>query len=238
MTTSALPPPPWERAARRRPTRLPLTREAIVDAALAVLTRDGASAVTMRRVAEELSTGPASLYAHVNDKEELENLVFDRIAGEVPLPTPDAARWREQVKELLQNSMETFSRYPGVATFAFARIPYGPNALASSEALLELLRLGGVDDRVAAFATDLLHQYVLANAYEHSVMPAGGDGFEKAMEHYKQVNAYFKSLPAERFPNVVRLADALFDVGQDRFEFGLDILLTGLTLYASPPPSA
>jgi AcrR family transcriptional regulator len=230
-----MPTPPWERVSRRRPARAPLSRDAIVDAALVVLARDSAAAVTMRRVADELGTGPASLYAHVNDKEELENAVFDRIAGEVPLPVPDAARWREQVKELLTNSMQTYTRYPGVAAFAFARIPYGPHALAHSEALLELLRLGGVEDRVAAFAADLLHQYVMANAYEEGSRYADHDD---AMREYQQLHDYFKSLPASRFPNVVRLADALFDVGQDRFDFGLDILLTGLTAYATPNPSS
>jgi AcrR family transcriptional regulator len=226
-----IPTPPWERAARRLPARTPLSRDAIVTAAMAVLARDGAAGVTMRRVADELGTGPASLYAHVTDKEELENLVFDRIAGETPVPTPDPARWREQLKELLTAQMETLSRYRGAAGFAFGRIPYGRNALAHSEAVLELLRLGGVDDRVAAFATDLLHQYVIANAYENSEQPPGGDGLSKAMEHYAQVNAYFKTLPVARFPNIVRLADTLFDVGEDRFTFGLDILLTGLTSY-------
>jgi AcrR family transcriptional regulator len=206
----------------------------VVDAALAILARDGVAAVTMRRVAEELGTGPASLYAHVNDKAELENLVFDRIAGETAIPVPDAGRWREQLKELLQAQMATLSRYPGAAAFAFGRIPYGPNALAHSEAVLELLRLAGVGDRVAAFAADLLHQYVVANAYEDSQHPGTGGGLEKAHEHYAQLNRYFKSLPPQTFPNIVRLADTLFDVGQDRFDFGLDILLTGLTTYADP----
>jgi AcrR family transcriptional regulator len=231
-----MPTPPWERASRRRTARAPLSRDAIVDAALVVLARDGASAVTMRRVAEQLGTGPASLYAHVNAKEELENAVFDRVAGEVALPVPDARRWREQVKEMLTNAMQTYSRYPGVATFAFARVPYGPNALAHTETLLELLRLGGVEDRVAAFAADLLHQYVMANAYEEGMRPVGDH--DAAMAEYRQLHDYFKSLPASRFPNTLRLADALFDVGQDRFDFGLDILLAGLTGYATPKPSS
>src|SRR5262249_51944915 len=195
------------------------TRDAVIDAALAILARDGAAAVTMRRVADELGTGPASLYAHVNDKAELENLVFDRIAGETPVPVPDASRWREQLKELLQAQMATLGRYPGAAMFVFGRVPYGPNALAHSEAVLELLRLGGVGDRVASFAADLLHQYVVANAYEHGQHVAD---FEKVMAHYRELNQYFKGLPPERFPNIVRLADTLFDVGQDRFDFGLD----------------
>ena len=61
----AMPEPPWKPAPRRRPARAPLTIEAIVDAAFRVLDREGANGLSMRRVAEELGTGPASLYWHV-----------------------------------------------------------------------------------------------------------------------------------------------------------------------------
>ena len=96
-----LPPPPWHkapRAARRRQ----LTRDTIVDAALAVLDREGLDAVSMRRVAQELQTGAALLYQHVGGKEELVALVFDRITGEIPIPpAPDPARWQEQLREAI-----------------------------------------------------------------------------------------------------------------------------------------
>ena len=120
MTATEIPRPPWERPLSKRAARTPLSRDAIVDAALGIVDREGAGALSMRRVAVELGTGPASLYAHVNDKEELENLIIDRIAGEVPLPVPDPARWREQVKQLLTDHSVAFGRYPGAAAFAIA----------------------------------------------------------------------------------------------------------------------
>jgi AcrR family transcriptional regulator len=241
-----MPRPPWQRPPSKRSAKAPLSREAIVDAALALLDREGSGALTMRGVAIELNTGPASLYAHINDKEELENLLFDRIAGEVPLPVPDPSRWREQVKQLLTDQADVFSRHPGAAAFAMARIPYGPNALDRMESMLSLLRAGGIADHVAAFAADLLYLYVTAHAYEESVYRAQGKTEESEQEHYLQLEQYFKSLPTSRFPNLVRLSSTFFDLGGDRsgpaidrFQLGLDVLLSGLeavTKSNAPPP--
>src|SRR6266542_4823541 len=96
---SSIPEPPWKAAPRERPARTPLTREAIVEAALRVLARDGTEGLSMRRVAEELGTGPASLYWHVASKDELINLLIDRVASEIEVPPPGVARWQEQIKE-------------------------------------------------------------------------------------------------------------------------------------------
>ena len=54
----------------------------------------------MRKLAQELDAGAASLYWHVGDKEELLSLLLDRIVGESKLPEPDPANWQEQVKEM------------------------------------------------------------------------------------------------------------------------------------------
>jgi len=79
--TPSLPTPPWERAARKTkaPARTPLTQEAIVAAALRILESEGYDALSMRRVAADLGTGAASLYAHVANKDELLKLCIDRV---------------------------------------------------------------------------------------------------------------------------------------------------------------
>src|SRR3954466_14559300 len=98
---AAVPDPPWwrKRAAPAR-EREPLNREKIVEAALVLLERDGMQGLRMRKLARELGTGAASLYWHVGDKEELLNLLLDRIVGEAEVVTPDAEHWQEQVKNL------------------------------------------------------------------------------------------------------------------------------------------
>src|SRR5512132_1614763 len=98
----APPPPPWQRVPLRASGRRrdPLTQEAIVRAALEVLDADGLDGLSMRRVAEELDTGPASLYWHVGSKDGLLDLLFDHVIGEQHVPDPEPERWREQLKEV------------------------------------------------------------------------------------------------------------------------------------------
>src|SRR3954447_19587690 len=128
---AAVPEPPWWRR-RSEPAardKRPLTRELIVDAALALLERDGLQGLSMRRLAQELGSGAASLYWHVGDKEELLSLLLDRIVGEAQVPEPDPENWQGTVKELARASRRLLSRRRDAAQLSLGRIPSGPNSL-------------------------------------------------------------------------------------------------------------
>jgi AcrR family transcriptional regulator len=233
--TMAIPEPPWKAAPRQRPARAPLSREAIVDAALRVLDREGSAGLSMRRVADELGTGPASLYWHVANKDALVDLIIDRVAGEVPLPEPDQDRWQEQLREWLIGVRGVFERHPGVAALTLGRIPTGINVVRWAEWTLVLLRGAGIPDRVAAYAGDLLGLYLGATGYEATLPPmtsASGEALSLE-ETAAMMRGYFASLPADQFPNVVATVDELFSGGpEERFELGLDVILRGLASYA------
>src|SRR5262245_11121476 len=107
--TERLPEPPW-REARETP-RTPLTRQAIVEAALRVLDREGMDALSMRKVGEELGTGAASLYWHVRNKDELLQLVFEAVSEETTLPRPDPARWQEQLRDVAREMRRSMNRH-------------------------------------------------------------------------------------------------------------------------------
>ena len=229
----SIPEPPWKAAPRQRPTRAPHTREGIVDAALRVLKREGADGLSMRRVAEELGTGPASLYWHVANKDELINLMVDRVASEIELPRPDPERWEQQLKDWMLQARQVFKRYPGVAGLTLGRIPVGPNLVRWTEWLLALLRGAGIPDRIAAYAGDLGGLYLGATAYEEGMplpSPTGQD--LPPDEIVAMFRSYYQSLPADQFPNVHATLDELFSGGPDeRFELGLDVLIRGLASY-------
>jgi AcrR family transcriptional regulator len=233
----AIPEPPWQAAARQRTARAPLSQEAIVDAALRVLDREGAAGLSMRRVADELGTGPASLYWHVASKDALINLIIDRVAGEVPLPEPDPDRWQEQLRDWLLGVRRVFGRHPGVAALTLGRIPTGRNVVRWAEWTLALMRGAGIPDRIAAFAGDLLGLYLGATGYEAALPPMTSPTGEPLSpeETAAMVRDYFASLPADQFPNVLATLDELFGGGPDeRFELGLDVILRGLASYAKP----
>ena len=232
----AIPEPPWRAAPRRRPARAPLSREAIVDAALRVVDREGSSGLSMRRVAEELGTGPASLYWHVPSKDALIDLVIDRVAAEVPIPEPDPEHWQEQLRTWLLEARAVFDRHPGVAALTLGRIPTGPTVVRWAEWTLAILRGAGIPDRIAAFAGDLLGLYLGATGYEATLPPPSpGGGPVSPEESAAMVRGYFASLPPDQFPNILATLDELFSGGrEERVELGLDVILRGLASYATP----
>ena len=229
----AIPEPPWN-PPRRRPAKAPLTMEAIVDAAFRVVDREGAAALSMRRVAEELGTGPASLYWHVANKDALINLVVDRVAGEADLPEPDPDRWQEQLRDWVLEVRRVFHRHPGVAALTLGRVPVGPNLVRFTEWTLGLLRGAGIPDRIAAYSGDLLGLYVGATGYE-ATLPAPSPTGEplSPQETVTMLRDYYASMPPDQFPNVLATLDELFSGGaEERFELGLDVILRGLASYA------
>ncbi len=230
---AAGPPPPWRSAPRRRgiTPRPPLSREVIVDAALAVIEGGGGSALTMRRVADQIGVSASALYGYVANKEELVQLVFERIIAEIPDFTGDGD-WRDMMRESAREMLAIFRRHPGVAGLTLGRVPLGPAMMAGAEKMLARLRAAGLPDQVAAFAGDLGSLYVGAYAYELDVAPP-----DDQAEFAGQFAGWLKSLPRQQFPNLVALAGAMTrGSAEDRFEWGLDVLIRGLASYLTDPP--
>jgi AcrR family transcriptional regulator len=230
-----IPEPPWRLDARRRAEpRVPLTRGAIVEAALHVLDREGVDGLSMRRVADELDTGVATLYWHVRNKGELLQLLSERLAAEVELPEPDPSRWQEQLKDLARQMRESAHRHRDSARISLGRVPSGPTIARFSEWLFELLTPLGVPDRVIAYLGDIASLYVGAYAFEETLGLASPTGEDLPPEQIiGMFRDYLLSLPADRFPHVHRAIDDLFGGDPDeRFEFGIDLLLRGVGTYA------
>ncbi|MGH3066515.1 MAG: TetR/AcrR family transcriptional regulator [Gaiellaceae bacterium] len=225
-----VPEAPWLKPPRKPRTRVQLSREAIVDAALRLLDREGAPGFSMRRLAEELGVGAGAVYWHVANREQLLQLVFDRVIGELPMPEPDPERWREQIKQAARDEREMMARHPGIAQLSFGRIPVGPNAVRYMEWHLSILRAGGLSDRVASLAGDMIYLFIGAFSFEECLgLAVPNEGDASARDFIGQLREYFASLPADRFPNLSELSAELTSGGPDvRFEFGLDVLLDGL----------
>src|SRR5581483_6911963 len=123
---SDLPQPPSRPRPERRAGRpRTLDRAAVVDAALR-----GLDAVTIRRVAQELGTSGTALYTYVQDKDQLVDLLLDRVIGEIDLTTISAdLPWPEQVREFARAIRRMFASHRDIARATLGRIPQGENAL-------------------------------------------------------------------------------------------------------------
>jgi AcrR family transcriptional regulator len=239
-----IPPPPWQRLPDRQARRRkePISRDAIVAAAVRLLDREGLAALSMRRLAEELGTGAASLYWHVGSKDGLLDLVLDQIIGENQVPEPDPPRWREQLKDVARDQRRISLRHPYVVRISIGRIPMGPNALQFSERVLAILRAGGLPPRLAVQGYLLLIATVNGFTVDETGMedaPGGAPPGDLAARQQAADMArdYIASLPAELFPTMTGLAEefALADP-EERFETLLDIFVDGLARRAATEP--
>jgi AcrR family transcriptional regulator len=239
-----IPPPPWQRLPDRQARRRkePISRDAIVAAAVQLLDHEGLAALSMRRLAEEIGTGAASLYWHVGSKDGLLDLVLDQIIGENQVPDPDPPRWQEQVKDVAREQRRTSLRHPYVVRISIGRVPMGPNALQFSERVLAILRAGGLPPRLAVQGYLLLIATVNGFTLDETGVGDGGDPGGSALpadqvtlqQVADMARDYIASLPAELFPTMTGLADefALADPGE-RFEILLDIFVDGLARRAA-----
>ena len=236
-----VPQPPWVRTRTPRAApRTPLTRDAIVEAALRVVDREGLEATSMRRVAEELGAAPSALYWHVRNKDELLQLVFDRVAGEIELPPPDPEHWQEQAKTVGREMRRVLTSHRDIARVSLGAIPVGPNVLRVVEWMHALLREAGLPDRIVALVGDLFGLYVGAYSFEESLGLASPTGEDLPPEQVvAMLREYWESLPPGLFPHTLALLDHLFEGGPDeRFEFGLDVIIRGLASLAAEPTTA
>jgi AcrR family transcriptional regulator len=215
---------------RERPAKPALSQETIVDAAMALLEADGLDGVSMRRVAQALDTGPASLYVYVKNRDELVALIMDRLAGEIALPVVEpGADWRSQLIDLLLAAIKELGRHPGMAAAMFATVPHGPNSLALTEVILKLLAQGGLSRQTQAWAVDLLALYVAAAGTEATISAEQGTAELRNGDVHAGIRDVFAGLPPERYPAITDLHRELtYGSAERRTRWSIDVLLNGI----------
>jgi AcrR family transcriptional regulator len=235
--TEQHPEPPWWRGRKEKAQRAPISRDAIIDAAIRILDAEGVAALTVRRLAHDLDTGPATLYWHIAGKDELGELVYDRIMAAVELPEPDPSQWAAQLKAMATQSYRLLLQHNDAVKLSIGRVPTGPSMMRIMEWLLALLRGTGMPDEVACYFGDLLGRYIDASVLDDHGTAPGGKGPEHD-EMMSMVVDYFGSLPESRYPNLVSMvrSGAMFSMDNERrFEMGMDIILRGVSSYLDEP---
>jgi AcrR family transcriptional regulator len=142
---------------RRRGRPATLSTESILDATLQLLDREGADALTMRRLGGELGVEAMSLYRHVADRSALLEALADRLAAEIE--PREGADWAEALRGFAGDLRALARRHPAAFTLVGMRVLNTPNVLGPIEAVLASLRRGGFAPARAIFAYRLLATY-------------------------------------------------------------------------------
>ena len=193
---------PAPRSRRDRPAKPALTYEGIVATAVAVMRAEGLQRVTMRRLAQELDTGPASLYVYVANTAELHAAILEELLGEVDLSAVRAdGEWRERLAAVLGSYTMVLFEHPSLAHSALVTRPSGPNYLALVETILELLHEGQVPDAQAAWGVDVLLLVATATAAEQSARSQDA----AARDQENAIETALREATAETYPRIAAL---------------------------------
>lgn len=208
-----------------------MTRAGIVEAAVAILREEGLERATMRRLASELDTGPASLYVYVRNVTELHAAVLDHLLRDVDLSADAGAGWRERLVELLTSYTAVLTAHPSLARSVQALRPTEPNYLHLIDAVLALLDTGGVPARKSAWGVDLLLAQATAIAAEQGTRQESVEAFEE-----ETLAALVDQLSAQDYPNISRVADDILSgTGEQRTRWAITTLIDGIAATAAPP---
>ena len=212
----------------RTTTRERLTRESIVDGAIALADREGLDAVTIRRLAQDHSVTPMALYWHFKDKEQLLDGIAERLYSDLVLPEQDGRGWAEQLQDVLSAFVAVIRAHPAVADLAFSRVLGSEASLALAERVLTLLAEAGFDTAEAAD----VGRYLVCSIIGLVTGEPGPDpaqATEAAAAQTRSKIAALRAVSPDRFPHVIASAAALaVCVNEDAYYTrGIDLLVQG-----------
>ncbi len=221
-----------EDSSRRRGPKPRLTLEAIVDQAIVIADAEGLEAVSMRRIATGLGVGTMSLYRYVPGKEELLDLMLERVSAvEEGLDLgPD---WKEALRAVGHGLWRLYTTHPWLPLVDQTRPLLGPHALHSLEITLASLAATGLNgqEQIAVISTvDALVQSAArtANAAARAERDSGitTEEFWQAQEPI-----LVKAMESGRYPYLAAMDENTFDMsGEEHVEFGLELLLDGVEI--------
>ncbi|MFI6601379.1 TetR/AcrR family transcriptional regulator C-terminal domain-containing protein [Nonomuraea sp. NPDC050536] len=212
----------------RKATSPGRSRDEIVAAAMELLDEEGRDGLSMRKLGAKLMAGATSLYWYVANKDELLELVYDEVWGEMNVGDPEHTSWREAASALAYNMRQVILRHPWSADL-IGRLPaLGPNALHLSDQMHRVFSLAGFTGMEVDFAMAALTSYV----YGFTIPEVAWNSVTADVEYDEEELRAKVAKAAEGYPELVeRMKDVYEDPNAARamaFDFGLVSVLDGL----------
>ena len=141
----------WSRWLSRleAPRRVPLSRDRVLRAAVALADDAGIESLSMRKLAQELGVVPMALYKHVANKEELLDGMVDVVVGEIDPPV-HGTDWKSAVRQRILSARRALLRHPWASRVLESRTNPTPLVLGYMDSMIGMFRAGG-------FSVDLTH---------------------------------------------------------------------------------
>ena len=208
--------------------REPLSRERVLEAAVALADRDGVDSLSMRKLAQELHVVPMALYKHVVNKDELLDGMIDVVVTEIDPPI-DGAEWKTAVRERILSARRALLRHPWASRVMESRTEPTPTVLGYMDSMIGMFLAGG-------FTIDQVHHAM--HAMGSRLMGFTQELFNDSADSTPEIEAEMYEAMAAALPNIYRLyLTVSHDDGsvvgpgcddQFEFEFALDLMLDGL----------
>jgi AcrR family transcriptional regulator len=206
--------------------RIPLNRERVLHAAVALADESGSESLSMRKLGEAVGVEAMSLYHHVANKDDLLDGMINVVFGEIELPS-DCEDWKGAMRQRALSARRVLTRHGWAIRFMETRTSPGAATLRHHDAVLGCLRNAGFSIALAAHAFSLLDSYIYGFALQERSLPF--DTPQQTAELAQEILARF---PVNEYPHLAELTTEHvrqpgYDYGNE-FAFGLDLILEGL----------
>ncbi|MEV0827242.1 TetR/AcrR family transcriptional regulator [Nonomuraea rubra] len=226
-----------------RPARGPkpvYSRAQITEAAIRIADAEGLEAATMRRIAAEIGAGAMSLYRYVPSRDDLVELMADRVMGEIDVTGMPSGDWHADLTRYAGGLRAMWLRHPWISAVQRSLPGFGPNQLLLIERLMGVLDvLVPIDENLGLIA--MLNSYVEGTVREEigSAREIGRSGLSESEWMARSgpyVDQLVKSGDYPIFTKIVMEARQPHLSRDEQFRYGLrrvlDCIATAL------PPSA
>ena len=206
------------------PARTPLTRAAVLRAAIAIADAEGLDALSMRALGAALGVQAMSLYNHVANKDAVLSAIVDEVVGEIELPRPGEP-WKAEMRRRATSAHAVLLRHPWACGLMMSRTNTGPAMLRYIDATLGCLHAGGFSLPMADQVWNAMDSFVYGFTLQALRFPVRPEDFAAT------ASAHLHLVPADRYPAMHALS-VMVARGEHRglqeLEFGLALLLDGL----------
>ena len=208
---------------RQRPA---LSRERVIEGAVQVADEQGAAAVTMRKVAEQLGVEAMSLYHHVANKDEILDGIVDAVFAEIELPEQHTF-WKTAMHRRAASARAVLARHVWALGLLDSRRNAGPATLRHHDRVIGCLRAAGFGIDMAAHAFSVIDSYIYGFVLQESSLP-----FDTEQDLAEVADGILRSMPADTHPHLTEMiTQHALRPGYayaDEFDFGLQLILAGL----------